>query len=329
VNTALLMPMQRDASFGDLLVQVPLAHALKANLGAERVAVIAPHPFVELLAELGVADRVHVIADQNRAAVARCIREEDPRWAITLRGSSLRSSWQLWRHCSRHATTAGWCSFGNRLLLDHCAPRVRDDYYALVLGRVLAPLGATLDLAAAGRAIAAADPTDALEAGRRRLICIPAGKVDAKQWGVENYLELGARLGAETADLVPTAILGPREAELAERFAAAGWQTISAPHPRRLAALCRDAYGVVANDCGPGHLAHLSGAPLVTLFHNAGDHQRRAELIRLWWWRRAHSRAITTAEARPLTELPVAVVLEELRSAIEDPAPRAEARWWR
>ncbi len=327
-QTAVVFPMQRGSSFGDLLVQAPFLHGLKASLGAERVVVIAPDPFVELLGELGLADAVHILADERTAEIRQLLRSEQPRWAISLRGSSLRSSWLL-RGC-RGAQRAGWRSGLNRLLLDVTVPKERDDYYALVFGRVLSAMGGAVDLAATCAAIARPDPADALpSADTPRLVCLPAGKVAAKQWGVPNYLALGDALAVRWPGLQKVVVVGPREAELAAAFTAAGWETRVAPAPARLAALCRDATCIVANDCGPGHIAQLSARPMVILFHNETDRERRERLLRLWWWRRPHARAISTAEPGPIEAVPAAYVAEQALAAVADPTVPAAPLWYR
>jgi ADP-heptose:LPS heptosyltransferase len=247
---------------------------------------------------------------------------------VSLRGSSLRSSLLL-RGC-RGALRAGWSGVANRFLLDVTAPRRRDTYYPLVFGRLLTALGGAVDPAATMAAIAEAHADDAVPAGARRLICLPAGKVAAKQWGVDNYLTLGARLAQQVPGLRPLAVLGPGELDFAPRFAAAGWElrTGEAAGPRRLAGLCRGAACIVGNDCGPGHIAQMSGAPTVVLFPNHHGQRRRAELLKLWWWRRAHSRAITTVAERPLAEVPPELVADEALAAMGDSSARSEALWW-
>lgn len=327
-GTAVVMPMQRGASFGDLLVQAPFLKGLKDSLGAARVVVVAPHPAAELFSRLGLADAVAVLPDQDHAALRKLLDREAPRLAITLRGSSLRSS-LLIRGCSG-ALRIGWSGIANRLLLDVTAPRRRDTYYPLVFGRLLHAVGGTVDPVATMAAIAEPHADDRLPVGERRLICLPAGKVAAKQWGVDNYLALAERLAANVPGLRPLVVLGPREEAYGSQFAAAGWEvrTGDAAGPRRLAALCAAAALVVANDCGPGHIAQMSGAPVVMLFPNHHGSRRRAELLKLWWWRRARSRALTTLQQRPLPDLPVAVVAEQCLAVLGDSSARSEALWW-
>lgn len=325
--TALVMPMQRGGSFGDLLVQCPFLHGLKASLGAQRVVVIAPHPFARLLGDLGLADAVHVIPDEDTAAIKAVIAAEQPRWAFTLRKSSLRSSW-LVRGC-RGATTIGWRTLPNRLLLDRTARKDRDEYYALVFGRLLTAAGGAIDIAATGAAIAQPHSDDALADGAHRLVCMPAGKVAGKQWGLANYLALGEHLATQWPGLERVAVVGPKEAELAAGFEAEGWRCLVAPEPGRIVALCRDATCVVANDCGPGHLAQMADRPMVILYHNATDRERRERLLRLWWWRRARSRAISTEAPGPITAVPPEFVAQAALAAVDDVTPPVDPLWWR
>ncbi|MDA0576526.1 MAG: hypothetical protein O3B24_00330 [Verrucomicrobia bacterium] len=324
-GTALVFPMQRDASFGDLIVQAPFLHGLKHSLGAGRVVVVSPHPFVQLVGAVGLADTVHIIPDRDQAAIREVLKAETPRWAVSLRTSSLRSTWLL---RSRHVTTScGWRNAASRLLLDITVPRVRDEYYALVFGRMLARMGGAIDPVGCLASMAQSDPRDACKPGERRLLCLPGGKVAGKQWGAANYCQLGAQMMQRWPGLRCTVALGPHEASLAAAFP--GWEVLRSPTPGRLAALCRSAAGIVANDCGPGHLAQLSGQPCVTLFHHAPVTRDETEYrLRLWWWRRPHARAITTAVSRPLADLPVSVVADALEAAVSDSQlPPSCLRW--
>ncbi|MFM2090791.1 MAG: hypothetical protein RLZZ127_1280, partial [Planctomycetota bacterium] len=103
-----------------------------------------------------------------------------------------------------------------------------------------------------------------------------------------------------------------------------------APSPRRTIALARVARVVVANDCGPGHLAQMSGAPMVTLFPNPrGDAAWREPLLRLWWWERPGAVAITPAVAGALADVPVAAVADAALAVLAEPGRAPELRWWR
>ncbi|MFM2089945.1 MAG: hypothetical protein RLZZ127_434, partial [Planctomycetota bacterium] len=222
MTTALVLPMQRGDSFGDLMVQVPVLHALR-GLGADRVVVAAPHPFVEVLAAVGAADRVAILPDEDGAGFAALVAAERPALAVTLRPSSWRAAWRV--HRCRGARRAGFASWWCRWLFDAAAPRVKDTYYPFVFGRVLEPLGVRIDPPAAMAALADAPAEPCV-------LLLPAGKGAGKQWGFANYLDLASRLAA-TAAVPAVVVVGPREADEARAAVAgrAGIRLEIAPSP--------------------------------------------------------------------------------------------------
>jgi ADP-heptose:LPS heptosyltransferase len=320
MTSALVLPMQRGDSFGDLMVQVPVLHALR-QLGAARIVVAAPHPFVRILADVGAADRVEILADEDAAGYARLIADEAPGWAVSLRPSSFRAAWRV--HRCQGARRAGFSTWWNRWMFDGSAPRVKDTYYPFVFGRVLAPFGAAIDPPAASASLAdgVAEPS---------VLLLPAGKGAGKQWGFANYLALAERL-VPALGVPAVIVVGPREAAEAEAalVGRSGVRLEVAPSPRRTIALARAARVVVANDCGPGHLAQMSGAPMVTLFPNPrGGRSWREPLLRLWWWERPGAVAITTAQARPIADIPVDVVAAATLAVAAEPSRAPALQWW-
>ncbi len=320
MTSALVLPMQRGDSFGDLMVQVPVLHALR-RLGADRIVVAAPHPFVRILADLGAADRVEILADDDAAGQTRLVVEEVPAWAVTLRASSFRAAWRV--HRCRGARRAGFATWWTRWMFDGSAPRMKDTYYPFVFGRMLAPFGGIIDPpgAMADLADGVAEPC---------VLLLPAGKGAGKQWGFANYLALAERL-VPVLGVPAVVVVGPREAAEAEAalVGRSGIRLEVAPSPRRTIALARAARVVVANDCGPGHLAQMSGAPMVTLFPNPrGGRSWREPLLRLWWWERPGAVAITTDQARPITDIPVDAVTAEALAVATEPVRAPSLRWW-
>ncbi|MBG0775571.1 MAG: glycosyltransferase family 9 protein [Desulfovibrionaceae bacterium] len=84
----------------------------------------------------------------------------------------------------------------------------------------------------------------------------------AKQWPLVQFLELARRITAH--GLEPVFALGPAELEHGMRIEE--FRTVAPQDFQELAALLRSARAVVGNDCGPLHLAGLTGVPTVALF---------------------------------------------------------------
>jgi heptosyltransferase-3 len=113
------------------------------------------------------------------------------------------------------------------------------------------------------------------QALERRAIAVCVGtKVQAKDWGVENWRELMRRL----ADSFPgrtLLMLGAPEENAASEFAATAWRSAGGGrvvnlcgrlNPRQSAAALERAQIFIGHDSGPMHLAASVGTPCVALF---------------------------------------------------------------
>lgn len=103
-----------------------------------------------------------------------------------------------------------------------------------------------------------------------RIIAIsPGTKVQAKDWGEENWTKLMGKLSATFGDL-PLVILGSSdEYEKANRITA-GWPgpvtNLCGHDVRVMSAVVRSALLFVGHDSGPMHLAAAAGVPCVAIF---------------------------------------------------------------
>jgi ADP-heptose:LPS heptosyltransferase len=150
------------------------------------------------------------------------------------------------------------------------------------LARCISELGdaRTTDKASWNLHLSAAERGEAVrqiggEALDRRPIAVSVGtKVQAKDWGVENWRALMGRL----ADYFPgrtLLLLGAPEENAASEFAATAWRLSGGGrvvnlcgrlNPRQSAAALERAQIFIGHDSGPMHLAASVGTPCVALF---------------------------------------------------------------
>ena len=74
---------------------------------------------------------------------------------------------------------------------------------------------------------------------------------------------------------------------------------------------------VIANDCGPSHVAQLSGVPLVVVFGN-WDGAARARIDE-WFWPRPGAHCVTTRNGAPIATIPVDDVLAAMLDVRDRP----------
>ena len=102
------------------------------------------------------------------------------------------------------------------------------------------------------------------------IACGPGTKMQAKDWGTENWRELFARLGAEFPGRA-LVLVGAREDAEVSAYAAADWRGVKVNlcgllTPRETAAVLRRAAIFLGPDSGPMHLAACAGVPCVVAF---------------------------------------------------------------
>jgi ADP-heptose:LPS heptosyltransferase len=85
-----------------------------------------------------------------------------------------------------------------------------------------------------------------------------------------------------------------------------------------LARIFLDAKIVIANDCGPAHLAQMAGTPTVQPFDNS-DGQNEV-VIRSWFDRRPGAICLTPRARAPIDTIPVELVSQAALDVLDDPS---------
>lgn len=118
-----------------------------------------------------------------------------------------------------------------------------------------------------------------------QVVLMPGGGAgDYKRWPIEHYVALADLLKSK---LIPEAsfcfVMGPDEAEQYRWLQSLGRSDFVYLMTRPLSEIAKAVMGaklVVANDCGPSHLAQFAGVPYVGVFHESN---------REWFWTRETS----------------------------------------
>ena len=84
-----------------------------------------------------------------------------------------------------------------------------------------------------------------------------------------------------------------------------------------LARIFMDAKIVIANDCGPAHLAQMAGTPTVQPYDNSDG--LNDVVIRSWFNRRPGAICLTPRAKAPIDTIPVKAIVEAAREVLEDP----------
>ncbi|HPF69189.1 MAG TPA: glycosyltransferase family 9 protein [Candidatus Krumholzibacteria bacterium] len=289
--------------WGAGLVQLPFYAALRRACPGAEVTVVSPVPQASLFVDLGLADHLEVIDRRRLGPTLAAVRRAHPDLVLSLRDRSLQAN--LAAALSGARRRAGFDRPLNRLLLGRTAPVDTGRYMAFRYLGVLEAAGIRHhgldDLADLFPPV----PVD-LPRGHPLFVFMPGGGQPEKRWGIANFLRLAELLGRSHAGAVFVFVLGPDERgdlPAIEAGLPASRRRVLLEQPAgAIVAAARAARAVVANDCGPSHLAQLCGVPYVGLFGAFDAHTDRR--IAEWFHRHERARVLVPAAGAPLTALP-------------------------
>jgi ADP-heptose:LPS heptosyltransferase len=300
-------------NLGDHLALLPLYHGLRRNCPGSRILLASRYPQAALAQRYGFVDEL-VLYDHADWSLLRSIRRFRPQLSICLRRRSPRARLVFGRASGAAMSVAldGPFSFFGTDTVRYLADVYRPYRYL----EALKPIGPAPTLVEAIQALAG--PTTADSAANAFLI--PAGSHPDKQWGAERFAAAATILARAAPELRWHAVMGQGERDrgLGETLAAAvpGLNIlVDRPLPE-LARLFLGARLVITNDCGPGNLAQMAGAPVLVVFGNwDGGVQQR---IGWWFDPRPGAVCLTTRDRAPIGRIAVTAVVAAARELLAD-----------
>lgn len=273
------------AFFGDQLVTYPLLHQLHKLYPGSQVTVVAHDPVGHHYSHL---PWVHRFVQANNWREKYRAIPADTKIVIALHHSS--EQYALLAAAKRIPTRLG---FKNKRVSDFCWTHTQkkdiNDYIGLANLQLLSKLRSFDPLSAARSCIEWIAAQKNSRPARTDVVFMVGGGAGAfKRWGVPNYVALADRLAEHMGPGTTfTFVLGPAEKqELAElsSLARPEFKLLVSRPLAEIADLALHAKLIVANDCGPSHIAQNAGVPYVGLFNEANPE---------WFWRRGNTKAVT------------------------------------
>ncbi len=280
----------RTGSLGDTIVALPSLHLIaRAFPNAERVLLtdLPVHPkaatAMDVLGQSGLVhrDMRYAGATRNLGEILRTLREIRSFRAdvlVHLMPRALLSDARRDRAFFRIAGLRRIVGLPGEIMKNrYDSTTGMYEPYASLLARSIAELGDadlenpenwSLHLSAAE--LESARRVIVPLAGRPILVCGPGTKMQSKDWGVENWRALLARLHARYPSYGLVLIGAPEEADYCA-YAAQDWtgpklKLAGCLNPREAAAVIKYAEAFVGPDSGPMHLAASVGVPSVVVF---------------------------------------------------------------
>jgi len=304
-------------SLGDHLVLLPLFDGLARRFPGCRIMAASRHEMIRVAADHGFIDEV-VLYRRVDLELLRSVRRFAPQVSVCMRRRSPRANLCFGR-LSGARCTVGYRGDANWLWHTHLTPFREHEYRARRHLASLEALGASGDLRGTVRRLA---KTSSWQPRSRPYgVLCPGGAWDRKQWGAARYAEVAGRLAELHPDLAWYAVLGPREMEqgCADDYRDLPVQidvVANAPIDD-LARIFMDARIVIANDCGPAHLAQMAGTPTVQPFDNSDG--LNEIVIRSWFDPRPGAICLTPREQAPIDRVSVEAVFEASHQVLDDP----------
>lgn len=270
--------------FGGQLIAYPLLHQIKQLFPADRLTVVADDALDHHYTNTPWVD--HFVQARPVGEKLKILRNKTKR-VFTLHHSS--EKYALLSTLCRVSARVG---FRNRRLSDllwtHSYRKDRNEYVAVANLQLLRRLN-DFDIETAARDSMLALAADATpELPKYDVVLMPGGsRCVEKRWPIGSFLELTDRLRKY---LGPDArfcfIVGPDEepeAELLQSIQQPDMTVMVSPTLADIAQVTLTARIVIANDCGPSHIAQNAGAPYVTILD---EHDPQ------WFWQRKTSRCV-------------------------------------
>lgn len=269
---------------GGQIVTWPLLYALKKHWPDSRVRIVARDAVAHQYACLPwPVDFVHARGFWGQLGGLR----RDTDMMLALHYSSER--YGLYAALRRPRLRLG---FQNSRMLDrvwtHAWPKDFNEYLGLANMRLLSQI-LPLDIEANARECfqALADTSTATD-DQTDVVMMPSGGAgDYKRWSLDHYLSVLEKMRARFGPVTVAFVLGPDEKAEYERLRELRLPGVSLLMSRPLpdiARACMNARLVVANDCGPSHIAQGACVPYVGIINEPNPQ---------WFWARPYSRCVT------------------------------------
>jgi ADP-heptose:LPS heptosyltransferase len=323
--------LQNRDFFGAMVVHVPLLDALRQADPRAPLVVYTPFERGRMYASIGLADDV-VVYRAAGGSLWSDLRERRFERIVTLRPQSFGLTALI--STAGAGRTLGYATALSRLVLTRTIRRDVTIYRALnyvnlLAGEVSVPAFGEAIRRLAARSSRAIEPSTGRSSADRPsddtalpYVLMPCGSEERKLWGEANFVALARAIADADRDARFHLVLGGGEARYVDLFARAGLadrtQALVDGSLPDIAQVVLRARAVVANDCGPSHVAQLSGVPLVLVFGN-WDGAARVRIDE-WFWPRPGARCLTTRDAGPVAALAVGEVLAALHTVRDDPA---------
>jgi ADP-heptose:LPS heptosyltransferase len=278
VNIAIFAP--NKSFYGHLILQIPFLHHLKLKHPESKITIYSTVSQVSLFKNLGFCDEIFIYkkGGANFGLVTQMLRQK-PAVIYNLRPYSAYI--QLIIGLFYKAYKVGFSSgLGSKLIYN----KVRDYNSTIYKSCLYLSL---LDKQFAEDSFAYFDQfKETLPFKETNIFTFMpgGGEGEHKKWGIHNFLSLSASILKDIPDSRIVFILGPMEKEEAQLIKESNlvdkFTVYISPEISTIASITKNSVVVVANDCGPSHIAQMMDCNYIGVW----GWEKQRPIIRIAEW---------------------------------------------
>ena len=286
--------------FGAQIVLIPFLMSLRTKYPGYQIVLFSRNPVTRVLSQVpGLIDNLFI--ETNKFTTFQHYRKYKPDLTFVFRKNSTFIS--IMTFLFKNGESVGFSTNINRMLFSRCVTDNRKVYrannYLSFIGQELGQLAMTEDKNNDGGPIC----------------LIPGAGAKHKEWGINNYLDLARRLSSSGWQDKIHFILGEKETGLIEAIEKEGFSVLFDRNIDELIDLFKQARLVVANDCGPSHIAQIFTQKYIILYSN--KNQDADQVIEEWFYSQKGCFSIVGEPGKSISSISVSKVYQLIRNNLE------------
>jgi len=250
--------MQNRNFFGAQIVHIPLLQELKNRYPNASITIFSKTPLSQILLDLKIVD--NLVLEHNKVQTFRKYLKEKPDLTLNLRKKSLFISFYI--SFFNFQTKIGFDNFLSKIFFTISKPHNQNIYRAQ---NYLTLLNSQLQYS---------NYED-----HKKICFMPGAGGDFKMWPIHNYIKLAEFCAKKYPQYTIEFILGKKEKSFIEKIPQHFNVVYNLPIKELFENICKASL-VIANDCGPSHIAQINN--IKTLILVSDEYNDADAVIKEW-----------------------------------------------
>ncbi len=274
--------------FGAHINHIPLLEQLKTRYPNSHIYLISKNAMSQMFETLQLVDKTFII--QSKWQMLLRYRALNPHITLNLQRNSMFIN--LMTSLFHKNKTIGYRNGWSRWFYDQSIPHNSNIYraqnYLNLIGANLQPYHG--------------DRYD-------RILLMPGAGGAHKRWALEHYIALAQKLQQRYPHFEIDFVVGAQENDLVPIIQNAGFNIYNNLEITALFALIKGSKLVIANDCGPSHMAQIYKIPIIIL--HSDETLSAASTLREWFYPHDGARALVSEAGKSINSIKTEEVFSE------------------